>query len=128
MVHSSGAAIPHGDAAGQDALNDAAVEVAEDLRRHARFPQPTQEVQPLLRPLNQLCGVEWPGEVLTDVHPLHFKPPDEQWLLRSPLFPHVHYLLLRLVCVEVVVLTPRQQTGHFPPVGRFVSAGDASYH
>ena len=55
-VHSRSAAVPHGDTGGQDALNNAAVEVAEVLRRHAKLPQPPQKIQPLLGPLNQLCG------------------------------------------------------------------------
>ena len=33
---------------GQDGLNSAAVEVAEDLWRHAKLPQPPQKIQPLL--------------------------------------------------------------------------------
>ena len=42
------AAVPGGDTAGQEALKNAAVDVSEDLRRHAKLPQPPQEVQPLL--------------------------------------------------------------------------------
>ena len=53
-----------------------------------------------------------------------------EWLMRCPLLPHVHYHLLRLVCVEgeVVVLTPSHQIGHLPPVGCFIPASDVSYH
>ena len=100
----------------------------EDLRWHAKLPQPPQKLQPLLCPLYQLRGVEWPSEVLTDVdaqvfeaaHPLYFKLPDVQWLMRSPLLPHVYYHLLRLVCVEgETVVTPWHQTGHLPPAGCF---------
>ena len=47
-VQSRSAAVPDGDTAGQDALNNAAVEVSEDLRRHAKLPQPPQGVPPLL--------------------------------------------------------------------------------
>lgn len=36
----------------QDALSNEAVEVVEDLSRHAKLPQP------LLGPLNHLCRVE----------------------------------------------------------------------
>ena len=57
-VQSISAAVQDGDTAGQDALNNAAVEVAEDLRRNAKLPQPPQKIQPLLGPLYQLCGVE----------------------------------------------------------------------
>ena len=106
-VQGRSAAAPDGDTTGQDALNIAAVEVAEDLRGHAKVPQPPQKIQPLLGLLYQLCGVECPRDVLTDVvahlfeaaHPLYFKLPDVQWLMRSPLLPHVHYHLLCLVCV-----------------------------
>ena len=45
-VQSRSAAVPDGGTAGQDALNIAAVEVAEDLRRHAKLPQPPQKMQP----------------------------------------------------------------------------------
>lgn len=38
-------AVSHGDAAGQDALNHAAVEVAEDLRWHTKLSHPAQKVQ-----------------------------------------------------------------------------------
>lgn len=68
MVRSSSAAIPYADAAGQDTFDDAAEDVAEDLRQHVKLPQPPQEVQPLLGPLDQLRGVQCPGEVLADVN------------------------------------------------------------
>ena len=72
-VHDSGTAVPHGDATGQDALNNAAVEIPEDLSRHAKLPEPPQKIQPLLSLLHQLCGVHCPGEVLADVHPQVFE-------------------------------------------------------
>ncbi len=127
-------AIPHSDAAGQNALNNTAVEVAEDLRWHAK----PWEVQPLLCFLNQLGGVECPGEVLADVdpqvskavHPFYFKISDKQCLVSSSVLSHVHYSLLCLVSAEgeVVVLTPCHKTGHLPPVCCFISASDPSYH
>lgn len=43
FVQSRSAAVTDGDTAGQDALNNAA-EVAEDLRRHAKLPQPPQKI------------------------------------------------------------------------------------
>lgn len=51
----------------------------------------------------------------------HFKLTDVQWLMSSPFLPHVHYHL-QLVHVEgeVVVLTPKHQTGHLPPIGCYV--------
>lgn len=89
-----------------------------------RLPQSPQEIQPLLSFLDQLYCVGGPCEVLRDVdpevfkaaHPLHFKLPDKRWLMRCPPLPHVHYHLLRLVCVqgEVVVLAPiRTRKGDF---------------
>ena len=35
-IHDSGTVVPHSDAAGQDALNNAAVEIPEDLSRHVK--------------------------------------------------------------------------------------------
>ncbi len=69
-------------------------------------------------------------QVFEAAHPFHFKLPDEQWLMRSPLLPHVHYYFLHLISVEgeVVVRAPCHGTGHLPPVGCFVAASDASYH
>ena len=132
------AAIPDGDTASKEALNNAAVEFTEDLRWHAKLPQPPQKIQPLLGPLYQVCGGEWPNEVITDVDfqvfeaalSLYFKLLDVQWPMRSPFLPFVHYHLLRLVRVEgeVVVPTPWHQTGHLPPVGHFIPTSDASYH
>jgi len=46
--------VPHRD--GQDALNNAAVEIPEDLSRHVKLPEPPQKIQPLLSLLHQLCG------------------------------------------------------------------------
>ena len=57
VVQSRSAAVPDSHTAGQDALNNGAVEVAEDLRRHAKLPQPPQKVQPLMDSLYQLCDV-----------------------------------------------------------------------
>ena len=56
-VQSRGAAVPDGDTAGQDALNNAAVEVSEDLRRHAKLPQLPQEVQP--RPITEVSSANF---------------------------------------------------------------------
>ena len=62
VVRNRSAAVPDGDTAGQDALNSsAAVEVAEDLRRHAKLPQPPQKMQPLLGPLQLPAGCGRPG-------------------------------------------------------------------
>ncbi|KAM9385545.1 transmembrane protein 218 isoform 1-T1 [Pholidichthys leucotaenia] len=47
-VQVSGAAVPRSDAVGQDALDDAAVEIVEDPGGHAKLLQPPQKVQSLL--------------------------------------------------------------------------------
>ena len=57
-VQSRSAALPDSDTTSQDALNNAAVEVAEDLRRHAKLPKPPQKIQLLLGPRYQLHGVK----------------------------------------------------------------------
>lgn len=80
VVHSTGVLVPHGDAADQDALDHVAVEVVEDFWQRAKLPQPPQEVQPLLSPLNELCGFKCPSEVLTDVDAQAFKPAHPQHL------------------------------------------------
>ena len=36
------------------------------------------------------------AQVFEPAHPLYFKLPYVQWLMRSPLLPHVHYHLLCL--------------------------------
>lgn len=87
----------------QTALNDTAVEVAENIWRHTKLLQP---------PLGLgLCGGPHWGKA---GHPLCFALPNERCPVRSPLFPHVHHHLLCLVHVEgeVVVLT---MTSHWPP-------------
>lgn len=83
--------MPHYDVAGQEALSYAAAEAEE-----CRTSTAPEKIQSLLSPLNQLCAVKCPGEVLTDVdahvfkaaHPLHLK------LVGSPLLPHVCYYVL----------------------------------
>ena len=54
------------------------------------------------------CVVLSVAEVLEAAHPLYFKLPDEQWPMRTPFLPQVHYHLFGLVLVEgeVIVLTP----------------------
>lgn len=47
-VCSSGVVVPCCGAIGHSALNQAAVQVAEDPGRHAKLPQSPQEIQPLL--------------------------------------------------------------------------------
>lgn len=89
--------MPHYDVAGQEALSYAAAEAEE-----CRTSTAPEKIQSLLSPLDQLCAVKCPGEVLTDVdahvfkaaHPLHLKLLDENWPVGSPLLPHVCYHVL----------------------------------
>jgi hypothetical protein len=50
-------AIPSGDAASQDALNGAAVELFQDLRAHAKSFQPLEGEESLSCPLQNCVGV-----------------------------------------------------------------------
>ncbi len=61
-------AIPHSDAASQNALNGASVEGAHDGGRGSGSSQFAEEVETLLCFLGQCYGVVSPGEVLCDVH------------------------------------------------------------
>ena len=49
---SRSAAVPDSDTAGQDHRSNASLEVAEDLRKHTKFPQPPQKIQLLLGPIS----------------------------------------------------------------------------
>ena len=98
-LRSKAEAVPDGGTAGQDYLNNAAVEVGEDLRWHAKLPQPPQNIHLLLDPFTSCLVVfEWPSEVITDVdaqvsdaaHPLLLKLSDVQWPMRPLLLPHVN--------------------------------------
>ncbi len=61
-------AIPHSDAAGQDALDGASVEGAHDGGRGSGSSEFAEEVETLLCFLGQCCSVVSPGEVLCDVY------------------------------------------------------------
>ncbi len=61
-------AIPHSDAASQDALDGASVESAHDGGRGSGSSEFAEEVETLLCFLGQSCSVVSPGEVLCDVH------------------------------------------------------------
>ncbi len=61
-------AIPHSDAASQDALDGASVESAHDGGRGSGSSEFAEEVETLLCFLGQCCSVVSPGEVLCDVH------------------------------------------------------------
>ena len=60
-------AIPYCYMVGKDALNGAAVEVHQNLRRQMDFLQSPQEEEMLVSLLDQGGGVEGPREVLGDV-------------------------------------------------------------
>ena len=49
-------AVPRGDAAIEDALNGAAVEMFENLRAHAKAFQPSESEEALLCPLHDCAG------------------------------------------------------------------------
>ncbi len=61
-------AIPHSDAASQNALDGASVESAHDGGRGSGSSEFAEEVETLLCFLGQCCSVVSPGEVLCDVH------------------------------------------------------------
>ncbi len=61
-------AIPHSDAARQNALDGASVEGALDGGRGSGSSEFAEEVETLLCFLGQCCSVVSPGEVLCDVH------------------------------------------------------------
>ncbi len=61
-------AIPHSDAASQDALDGASVEGAHDGGRGSGSSEFAEEVETLLCFLGQCRSVVSPGEVLCDVH------------------------------------------------------------
>ncbi len=61
-------AIPHSDAASQDALDGASVEGAHDGGRGSGSSEFAEEVETLLCFLGQCCSVVSPGEVLCDVY------------------------------------------------------------
>ncbi len=63
-----GLAIPHSDAASQDALDGASVEGAHDGGRGSGSSEFAEEVETLLCFLGQCRSVVGPGEVLCDVH------------------------------------------------------------
>ncbi len=61
-------AMPHSDAASQNALDGASVEGAHDGGRGSGSSEFAEEVETLLCFLGQCCSVVGPGEVHCDVH------------------------------------------------------------
>ena len=78
VVHSSGAALPHGDEAGQGALTNTAVEAAEDLRQHTNFLSLLRKYSHCWALLTS-CVVSkwgprwWRCHIFKAACPLHFK-------------------------------------------------------
>ena len=127
MIKGGAFAIPSGDAASQDALKGAAVELLGDLRAHAKSFQPPEGEEALLCHLHNSAGVRGPWYVLSDVDakefesldPLHNNPVDVDLGVLSSLFPKAHDQLLGLSEVEgeVVVLAPHCYVSVLLPVG-----------
>ncbi len=59
---------PGGDAAGQDALHSAGVELSEDAGAHSKLPQPSPEEEALVCLLQHCICVSRPCEILSDVN------------------------------------------------------------
>ena len=57
-LQSTAEVLPYQAVIQQDAFNNVAVEVGENLWQHTKLPQPPQKMQPLLGPLYQRCGAE----------------------------------------------------------------------
>ncbi len=119
-------AIPHSDAASQDALDGASVEGAHDGGRGSGSSEFAEEVETLLCFLCQCCSVVGPGEVLCDVytqelgaaHSLHGRTIDGQRSMQRVHSPEVNNNLLRLLHIqrEIVVTAPPGQAAHLAPV------------
>lgn len=115
MVESGAVSIPGCDAAGQDALNGAAVEVGEYPGGHAKFLHQPLEVEALLLRLDQSDGVVCPCQVLCDLDAeelevtdsLHSSPIDVDWAYPSPCF-----LKLTITSFFLLILKDRLLSWH----------------
>ncbi len=131
-------AIPHSDAASQDALDGASVEGAHDGGRGSGSSQFAEEVETLLCFLGQCCSVVSPGEVLCDVytqelgaaHSLHSRTIDGQRSMLRVHSPEVNNNLLRLLHIqrEIVVTAPPGQAAHLAPVVCLIAVADETHH
>ncbi len=131
-------AIPHSDAASQDALDGASVEGAHDGGRGSGSSEFAEEVETLLCFLGQCCSVVGPGEVLCDVHTqelgaahsLHGRTVDGQRSMLSVHSPEVNNNLLRLLHIqrEIVVPAPPGQAAHLAPVVCLISVANETHH
>ncbi len=129
---------PGGDAAGQDALHSAGVELSEDAGAHSKLPQPSPEEEALVCLLQHCICVSRPCEILSDVnaeelkavYPLHRCLVDGDGCVFSALSPVIHHQLLGLVDVEweVVLLTPFSQGTHLLYVSHLIVVGDQAYN
>ncbi len=118
-------AIPHSDAASQDALDGASVEGAHDRGRGSGSSEFAEEVETLLCFLGQCCSVVSPGEVLCELytqelgaaHSLHSRTIDGQRSMLSVHSPEVNNNLLHLLHIqrEIVVTAPPRQAAHLTP-------------
>ncbi len=107
-------AIPHSDAASQDALDGASVEGAHDGGRGSGSSEFAEEVETLLCFLGQCRSVVGPGEVLCDVHTqelgaarsLHSRTVDGQRSMLSVHSPEVNNNLLRLLHIQREIVVP----------------------
>ncbi len=131
-------AIPHSDAASQDALDGASVEGAHDGGWGSGSSQFAEEVEVLLCFLGQCCSVVSPGEVLCDVHtqelgaahPLLGRTVDGQRSMLSVHSPEVNNNLLHLLHIqrEIVVTAPPGQAAHLAPVVCLISVANETHH
>ena len=128
-------AVPGGDTARQDALNGASVKVCEG---QAKFVQPPEFEEALLRLLHNTVCVGGPFQIVSDVyaeepaafHLLHCGPVDVDGVVLLQLSPEVHDQLLCVVDVEgeVIFLASLRQGPHLLPVGCLVVVGNQAYH
>ncbi len=110
-------AIPHSDAASQDALDGASVEGAHDGGRGSGSSEFAEEVVTLLCFLGQCCSVVSPGEVLCDAytqelgaaHSLHSRTVDGQRSMRSVHSPEVNNNLNKQTKIERSALNKSQK-------------------
>ncbi len=131
-------AVPHSNAASQDALDGASVEGAHDGGWSSGSSEFAEEVEMLLCFLGQCCSVVSPGEVLCDVHTqelgaahsLHSRTVDGQRSMLCVHSPEVNNNLLHLLHIprEIVVTAPHSQAAHLAPVVCLISVADETHH
>ncbi len=130
-------AIPHSDAASQNALNGASVEGVHDGGRGSGSFEFAEEVETLLCFLGQCCSVS-PGEDFCDehtqeldaAHSVHSRTIDGQRSMLSVHSPEVNNNLLRPLHIqkEIVVIAPPGQATHLAPVVCLISVANETHH